>query len=144
MTDEMVADWRAAIDVVLDRCDGVTGPIGWWGLSLGTILGLPLVAAEERIEAAVLGLMGLSGPTRDRIAADAATIRCPVLFLVQWDDQLFPRERAFALFDAIGSADRRLHAHPGGHGELPAEAFDASVAFLADRLGAASGEGDRR
>jgi dienelactone hydrolase len=136
MTDEMVADWRAAIDAVQALDDVGPGPVGWWGLSLGTILGLPLVAEEPRIEAAVLGLMGLSGPTRDRLEEAAASLRCPVLFFVQWHDELFPRDRAFALFDAISSPDRRLHAHPGGHGEVPTEALRASITFLTDRLGA--------
>jgi hypothetical protein len=31
---------------------------------MGTITGLPLVAAERRVAAAVLGLMGMTGPTR--------------------------------------------------------------------------------
>jgi hypothetical protein len=110
------------------------GPLGWWGLSMGTIIGLPLVAAEPRIGAAVLGLMGLTGPTRDRIAADAPRVSCPVLFLSQWHDELFPRESSVELFDLIGAADKRLLAHVGRHGEVPAEAFEASERFLVDRL----------
>ncbi len=27
-----------------------------------------------------------------------------------------PRDRALALFDALGSADKTLHANPGNHG----------------------------
>ena len=105
---------------------------------MGTILGLPLVAAEPRIAVAVLGLMGLTGPTRSRIAADAPNVRCPVLFLMQWNDELFPRERLADLFDALGSTDKRLHAHPGKHGDVPAEEFEASEAFLARHLGASA------
>ncbi|MGH9083625.1 MAG: dienelactone hydrolase family protein, partial [Acidimicrobiales bacterium] len=96
MTDGMVADWRATIDALAPLPEIGDGPVGWWGLSLGTILGLPLVAADERIGAAVLGLMGLTGPTRERIGRDAARVRCPVLFFVQWDDTLFPRRDALA------------------------------------------------
>ena len=101
---------------------------------MGTIIGLPFVAAEPRIDAAVLGLMGLTGPTRDRIAEDAPRVECPVLFLIQWDDELFAREWALGLFDAIGSLDKRLHAHPGRHGDLPPEAFRSSASFLVGRL----------
>ena len=82
----------------------------------------------------MLGLMGIAGPTKDRFAADAPAVRCPVLFLVQWHDELFARERAFALFDALGSTDRRLHAHPGRHAEVPAEEFEASARFLESYL----------
>lgn len=142
MTDAMVADWRATLDELQRLPEVGTGPVGWWGLSMGTILGLPFVAAEPRIAAAVLGLMGWCGPTRDRIGDDAARIGCPVLFLQQWDDELFDREAVAALFDRIGSADKRLHCHPGAHGGVPAEAFEASEGFLVRHLVGQSPDGD--
>jgi len=140
MTDRMVSDWRRTLDGLCSpdgpfSLDGVElGPVGYWGVSMGTILGLPFVAAEPRIEAAVLGLMGLTGPTAGRIAADAPLVACPVLFLVQWSDELFPRDSAFALFEAIGSADKRLHANPGSHGAVPDDEDEESAEFLAGWL----------
>jgi dienelactone hydrolase len=134
MTDALVGDWRATLDALQQVPDVGLVPVGWWGLSLGTIIGLPLVAAERRIRAAVLGLMGLTGPTRARIEADAPQLACPVLFMVQWDDALFPRTDALALFEAIGSADKRLLAYPGGHGDVPGEGFDTTIRFLVDHL----------
>jgi dienelactone hydrolase len=135
MTDAIVSDWRAVLDALQAEPDIGVSPVGYWGLSMGTILGLPLVAAEPRIAVAVLGLMGLTGPTRSRIATDAQNIRPPVLFLMQWHDELFPRETVLDLFDALGSPDKRLHAHPGGHGEVPPEEFEASERFLDLHLG---------
>lgn len=130
-SDEMVADWRAA----LRGLDGLpVGPVGYWGLSMGTIFGLPLAAAEPRIEVAVLGLMGVHGPSAERLERDAARVLCPTLFLLQWDDELVPRETALALFHALGARDKRLHAHPGRHTEVPAEEFLASQEFLARHL----------
>jgi dienelactone hydrolase len=134
LTDAMVEDWRAVIDVLEVAAGGGGRPLAYWGLSMGTIFGLPLVAADRRIGAAVLGLMGLTGPTRARIVQDAPRVTCPVLFLLQWDDELFPRASALELFDALGTADKRLHAHPGRHGAVPAEEFAASLAFLAPHL----------
>jgi dienelactone hydrolase len=139
LIDTMVADWRATLDAVQGLPEVAPGACGWWGLSMGTIFGLPVVAAEPRVAVAVLGLMGIAGPTKERFAADAPAVRCPVLFLVQWHDELFRRERAFELFDALGSTDKRLHAHPGMHAEVPAEEFAASGAFLAAHLGAHPG-----
>jgi dienelactone hydrolase len=136
MTDAMVADWRAALDALQGEPDIGVGPAGYWGLSMGTILGLPLVAAEPRLTVAVLGLMGLTGPTRARIAADAPNVLCPVLFLMQWHDELFQRHQVLELFDALGASDKRLHAHPGLHGDVPPEEFEASERFLALHLGA--------
>ncbi len=138
MIDEMLADWRSVLDELL-ALGQIDGRVGWWGVSMGTIIGLPLVAAEPRIEAAVFGLMGLTGPTRERFAEDAPRLACPLLFLVQWDDQIFPRQSAFELFDAFGVEDKRLYTHPGRHGDLPPEAFRLSEAFLAQKLGAKIG-----
>jgi dienelactone hydrolase len=134
MTDQMVADWRAVLDALAALGEFDPERLGYWGLSMGTILGVPLVAAEPRMRAAVLGLCGLTGPTRDRLAVDAPRVTVPTLFLVQWDDELFPRDSAFALFAALGTPDKRLHAHPGAHGAVPAEELDGAEAFLAWHL----------
>lgn len=134
LVDDMVADWQAVLAAVQGLDDVGSGPVGYWGVSMGTILGLPLVAAEPAISVAVLGLWGLAGPGRARLAADAAQVRCPVLFLVQWDDDLCPRDRQFDLFGAIGTKDKRLHANPGAHSAIPVDEFRASVDFVADHL----------
>ncbi len=133
-TDDVVAEWQATIDALRDLDEVGDGPIGYWGLSMGTIYGVPLVAAEPRIRVAVFGLMGLLGPTRDRMATDAASVSCPVLFLQQWDDSLIPRPEAFELFEALSSVDKRLHAHPGDHAAVPVEEIVFSAQFLARHL----------
>ena len=135
LTDNMIEDWRAVLDHFLS--DGSVNPaaqVGYWGLSMGTILGLPLVAAEPRITACVLGLMGNTGPTQGRIASDARTLQIPTMFLVQWNDQLFHRRDAFELFDLIGSRDKTLIATPGNHGDVTPETFRRSAEFLLNRL----------
>jgi hypothetical protein len=103
---------------------------------MGTILGLPLVAADARITAAVLGLCGLIGPTKDRLEADANQVTCPIFFVLQLDDGLFSELSVRALFDALASDDKELHANPGRHGEVPVETFVASADFLLAHLGA--------
>ena len=61
-TDDMVVDWQGTLDA-LRKCDDIgEGPVGYWGLSMGSIYGLPFVAADARIDVAVLGLLGLVGP----------------------------------------------------------------------------------
>lgn len=133
-TDEVVAEMLAAVEALRALDEVGNGPLGYWGLSMGTIYGIPLAAAEPRLQVAVFGLMGLLGPTLDRMRDDAVALACPVLFIQQWHDQLIPREDAFALFDTIGSLDKRLHAHPGQHSAVPAEELLASVDFLVRHL----------
>lgn len=135
LTDQMVADWRATLDW-LEATHGGGRPVGYWGVSMGTILGLPFVAAEPRVSAAVLGLMGKVGPTEDRLVHDARRLTCPVQFLIQLEDQLFHRSTTLALFDEIGTDDKHVLASPGAHGDVPTRAFVASAAFLAAELGA--------
>lgn len=96
----------------------------------------PLVAVEPRLEAAVLGLMGISGPDhyQSLIRAAAARIHCPVLFVMQLEDELFARDACLALFDAIASDNKRLHANPGLHPAVPVEELDASFSFLVSHL----------
>jgi dienelactone hydrolase len=97
---------------------------------LGCGLGVPFVAAEPRVRAAVLGLGGALA------SADAAAqITVPVRFLAQWDDERIPREQCLALFDAFASAEKSLHANPGKHGDVPAFELDSSARFFAQHLG---------
>jgi hypothetical protein len=136
-SDDMVRDWRIALATICGEADVGAGPVGYWGLSMGTIYGAPFVAAEPRISVAVLGLMGLvSEPAHYKpiIEAAAKAITCPVLFVWQLEDELFSRAECLAMFDALGSQDKRLHANPGLHPNVPFEELDFSVAFLTSFL----------
>jgi dienelactone hydrolase len=127
---QTVADWQAVLTAV-QRLDHVgAGPVGYWGVSLGCALGMPFIAAEPRVRAAVLGLQG-----SPELTGTAAQVTVPVQFLVQWDDELMPREQSLALFDALGSAEKTLHANPGKHGDLPRFEWDDSLRFFARHLG---------
>ncbi|MEU5600000.1 alpha/beta hydrolase [Streptomyces sp. NPDC020298] len=102
---QAVADWQTVLTAV-QRLDQVgVGPVGYCGMSMGCGLGIPLIVAEPRIRAAVLGLLGVHG-----LAEDAARITAPVQFVVQWDDQMVPRDESLALFDALASSEKTLHA----------------------------------
>jgi dienelactone hydrolase len=125
-----IPEWQATIDALaaLDWI-GQGSPVGYWGRSLGSAIGVPLVAAEPRIKAAVLGLMG-----HETLAAHAARITVPVLFQLQWDDEIVPRESGLGLFGAIGSAEKTLHANPGRHGDTPEFEFEDAKRFFARHL----------
>ena len=128
---QAVSEWRATLDALLE-VDGIVDRVGYWGLSMGTHLGVPVVAAEERIRAAVLGLFGAIGGQPQRDAAAAVT--CPVLFLVQMDDEVVDPAGAVELFQLLGSKDKRLHGHPGRHTEVPLDEIEENGAFLARHL----------
>ena len=126
---QAVADWQTVL-TALQQLDHVGGrPAGYWGVSMGCAFGLPLVAAEPRVRAAVLGLQGSPA-----LMETAAQLSVPVQFLLQWDDELMPRTQSLALFDAIGSVEKTLHANPGKHAELPQFETDSSLRFFARHL----------
>ncbi|MEW1679880.1 dienelactone hydrolase family protein [Streptomyces sp. T12] len=127
---QTVPEWRAVLDAVRRLHRVGTGPVGYWGVSLGCGLGVPFVAAEPRVRAAVLGLGGASAS-----AEAAARITVPVEFLVQWDDERVPRDQSLALFDALASPEKSLHANPGRHGEIPPTELDSTLRFFRRHLG---------
>ena len=129
--DVMVEDWKAmtaATSAMVGLPDDA--PLGYWGLSMGCHFGLPFVAAEPRIGAAVLGLF----PGYARHFADAATISCPVLFLLQWHDELFDHDEGVKLYDALGSRQKKLAANAGRHSSVPREQLEETLLFLANTL----------
>lgn len=127
---QTVPEWRAVVDALQELEHVGAGPVGYWGVSLGCGLGVPFVAAEPRVRAAVLGLGGAFASVEA-----AARIIVPVEFLVQWDDERVPRAQSLALYEALASAEKTLHANPGKHGDLPAFELDSALRFFARHLG---------
>jgi dienelactone hydrolase len=127
---QTVAEWQAVLTAVQELDHVGADPVGYWGVSMGCGLGVPFVAAEPRVRAAVLGLGG-----SPKLAGTAARITVPVQFLVQWDDERVPREQSLALFDALASAEKTLHANPGKHGEIPRFETENSLRFFTRHLG---------
>jgi dienelactone hydrolase len=140
VTDGMVDDWTATLDA-LSQLDGIdANRIAYMGFSMGTRFGLPYVAAAgDRLRCAVLGKNGLrqaSGMANmaPRFERDAPAIKVPVLYHVQWDDELFPRDGQFELFDLLGTPDKRLIAFPGPHSTSTPEAVQAWCSFVTRHL----------
>ncbi|HEX9066593.1 MAG TPA: alpha/beta hydrolase [Streptosporangiaceae bacterium] len=130
LATEAVPEWQSVLGALL-ALELPGGPVGYYGVSMGGGLGIPFVAAEPRIAAAVFGLAA-----SDSLMEVAGQVTVPVQYLMQWDDQMVPRDAALALFDAFGSPEKTLHANPGGHGDVPRFEVDETAAFFARHLGA--------
>ena len=130
LIEEMSQDWRAMLDHVETTTGLGRAGVGYWGLSGGTTFGLPLVATEPRIGAAVLGLNGDVPLMRTH----APAIRCAVLYMMNLDDRFMTRDSALALFDALESSDKYLIGYPGDHGENMDAAVPEWGRFFASRL----------
>ena len=126
-----VPEYQAALDALQELPEiGADGPVGYWGVNMGTAIGVPLAAVEPRIAAAVFGQHW-----PDLLAEKARQVTIPIEFDLQWDDEHIPREAGLALFDAFASKEKTLHANAGKHLELPRFEVDSAVRFLVRHLG---------
>ncbi|MFJ2593066.1 dienelactone hydrolase family protein [Streptomyces erythrochromogenes] len=112
LVERAVPEWRTTLDALLEL-PGIGGPVGYSGW---TALGIRLAAVEPRIAAAGFFAGGYV-PRAQREEARQVTV--PLLFLLQWDDEGNPRQRALDLFDAFGTEEKTLHANLGGHTGTP-------------------------
>jgi len=135
-TTKAVGEWKATLDAV-EGLDYVgQGPVGYWGVSMGTAIGVPFLAGEPRVKAAVLGLAGLRPGAADFEKA-ARSITIPLIFSFQWDDEVASRETGLALYDAFGSKEKSMHINPGPHMGIPPFEREHWEMFFVRHLGSA-------
>lgn len=123
----MAREWMALLDEL------GPGDYGYWGVSMGARYGIPLLAADDRIGCAVLGLFGMLPDPAFRVQVESITV--PLLFLFQHDDELMTPADGLALWAAFGSREKTMHINPGPHVGIPTFERDASAAFYARHLG---------
>ncbi|MFI6494240.1 alpha/beta hydrolase [Streptomyces sp. NPDC050564] len=128
-----VPEYQATLDALQELPEiGTDGLVGFWGINMGTAIGVPFVAVEPRVTAAVFGQHW-----PDVLAEKAKLITIPIEFDMQWDDEHISREEGLALFDAFASKEKSLHVNSGKHKELPRFEVDSAVRFFARHLGGA-------
>jgi hypothetical protein len=126
-----VPEWRATLDALQSLPDiDADRPVGYSGMTLATEIGFRLAAEDPRIGAVGLGAAFAS----DGLMEVARGVSAPVQFLLPWDDPEIDRDSGIALFDAIGSAEKSLHAFPGPHQSVPSYEAEDAARFLARHL----------
>lgn len=132
--DAMVADWASAAAAFAS-----IGPASAYvGFSLGSIFGLPVVAAMPTIRAAVFVVggiptrLGIDDPRLGPVLIEAGSRieHAPVLMLNKTADEIFPTEGTRAVFDAIPGSRNQLRFWEGGHNDWPPEMIDVSIDFI--------------
>jgi pimeloyl-ACP methyl ester carboxylesterase len=130
LAERAVPDWQATLDALQTLPEiGPDGRVGYWGVALGTAIGVPLAAVEPRIVAAVFGLLG-----RESLTQAAARITVPIQFMAQSDDPGDPHSGT-GLFDAFASTDKTLITNPAAHYRGRPFELDSSTRFFLDHLG---------
>ena len=128
--DAMVEDWKAALDDVCSRPEIDSERVAWYGVSMGTAYGVPLLAADSRIGAAVLGMWGICRKPSDRLEKDAVNIHIPVLFQTKSEDQSFTAEGQNALFNLLKSSQKCIVNYSGGHTDPKGDQLKEAIEFL--------------
>ena len=128
------AEWKAILDAMEQLPEIGQGTVGYWGLSMGTLIGAPFIAAEPRVKCAVLGLAGLRHGA-DAFERAARSISIPLVFLFQLNDELVTLESGLALFAAFGSSIKSMHLNPGAHVEVPSYEREYYETFFVRHLG---------
>lgn len=128
VTARMTRDWVETVAAL--KAEGIVddADVSVFGQSMGARYGLPVAAALGlRLRCAVFGKFGLREVSLHPglhcpglTSAAARAISAPVLWHVQTDDEIFPRDGQLELFEALGSRDKRLLERCGSHnGSLP-------------------------
>jgi pimeloyl-ACP methyl ester carboxylesterase len=121
LAERAVPEWRSTIDALQELPEiGADVPVGYSGMTLASAIGIPLVAADNRITAAIFGGVFVY----DAIVQAAREVTVPLEFLLPWDDAEIDRASGLALFDEFASQDKTLHAFPGSHFTVPVERVD--------------------
>ena len=127
-----VKDHRQLLDVIEARWPDT--PVGYAGFSMGGLLGVPLIASDDRIRAAAIVIAGstrvsypdrfgpLDGETQAALEITDPAVYAPrmgdrpVLLLNADEDEIVPRHAAVALYDAF-VGPKELVFMPGTHTE---------------------------
>ncbi|MDF0530717.1 alpha/beta hydrolase [Tsukamurella sp. 8F] len=114
LAERAVPELHAVVDELI-ATPGIDGPIGYLGMTVAAMIGIPYVASDPRVTAAVFG-GAVASPS---VLAAARSITIPTDYILSWDDPELPRSSGLEVFDAFGSAEKTLHAHAGDHRHVP-------------------------
>ncbi|MEC3958704.1 alpha/beta hydrolase [Nocardia sp. CDC153] len=127
-----VPEWQATLDALQALPEiGPDAPVGFCGITLGTVIGMHLAAVEPRIQAATFGSVFVF----DALFEVAKRITIPLTLDIAWHDEEIDRQPSFALFDAFASQDKLLTARPGRHNQMTGSTPGFSAWFLREHLG---------
>ena len=136
MVRQFAGEVHATVDELLARYPLDADRLGYFGYSLGAMLGVPAVAGDGRFRAAVFaaaGTGGLVGPAEGPESVVPKLAGVAVRVAGKSADELIPLESTQALYHALpGTKDLRWF--PGNHFMIGADVIDAAEEWLVEHL----------
>ncbi|MBK9343971.1 MAG: hypothetical protein IPN07_13320 [Dehalococcoidia bacterium] len=133
---QFAAEVTTMLDLLSERFPIDMSRVGFVGYSMGSMLGIPAVARDGRFKAAAFCLVGEGGLAGavDGPDADIPQLQGVATRVVgKLQDQLIPRERTEALYNALpGKKDIRWL--PGGHFEIGPDVIKLAEEWLLAEL----------
>ncbi len=136
LSARFAAEVSATIDAMAARYAVDLGRLGYVGYSMGSMLGIPAVAADGRFKAAAFCLVGeggLLGVASDAGSPVAKLGGMAVRIVGKTQDEFFSKEATEALFTAL-PGEKDMHWLPGGHFEIGPDVINAAGEWLTAKL----------
>ncbi|MCA9823326.1 MAG: hypothetical protein R3B97_09010 [Dehalococcoidia bacterium] len=126
------AELTAAVNAVAEKFPVDTARLGYVGYSMGSMLGIPAVAADGRYKTAAFCLVGEGGLLGSATAEGSPVAglgNVAVRIVGKLSDEFFPRESTEALYAAL-PGEKDLAWLPGGHFEIGPDVIKSAEQWL--------------
>ena len=134
---QFAAEVRTMLDLLAAQFPVNMDRLGFVGYSMGSMLGIPAVARDGRFKAAAFCLVGegglagsVEGPDADISLLKGVAVRV----VGKLQDQLIPRDRTEALYNALPSTEKDIRWLPGGHFEIGPDVIRLAEEWLVAKL----------
>jgi dienelactone hydrolase len=133
---QFAAEVSTMLNLLPERFPVDLSRVGFVGYSMGSMLGIPAVARDGRFKAAAFCLVGEGGlvGSVDGPDADVARLgRVATRVVGKLQDQLIPRERTEALYNAL-PGEKDIRWLPGGHFEIGPDVIKLAEEWMVAKL----------
>lgn len=133
---QFATELTAVVDALAGRYAIDLTRLGYVGYSMGSMLGIPAVAADGRFRAAAFCLVGEGGNLGVAAATDSPVQKLgtvAVRIVAKTQDEYFTREATQGLFDAL-PGEKDLVWRPGGHFEIGPDVVRSAEEWLVAKL----------
>ena len=136
MAAQFAGEVAAAVDALAERYPVDTGRLGYYGYSLGAMLGVPAVAGDGRFRAAVFAAAGtgaLSGAAEGEGSHLAGLGDVAVRVIAKERDEVVSPDATMELYAGL-PGEKDLVTLPGGHFAIGDDVVGAAEEWLVAKL----------